>query len=141
MDAVNAVLLNNEAQSGYSDRIQTNTNVPPAAGYWSVPSDRSQPQQQQQTSSQMLPNVGQSSVPMAHCPRRNTLMQSSVPSIPLQKISGQQVVRHILEHTFQRHSPYPNPNGGSHSSTQVQSVVLHRDSSRVISIFYILEFF
>lgn len=135
VDAVNAVLLNNEGQSGYGDRVQTNTNVPAAAaaaaGHWSVPADRSQPQKQQQTSPQMLSNVGQSSVPMAHCPGRNTLMQSSVPSVPLQSVSGQQVVQQTLEHSYQRHSPYPNPNTGLHPTAQVQPVVLYHGLSRV----------
>ncbi|KAK6102726.1 subunit of Mediator complex non-fungal family protein [Brugia pahangi] len=122
VDAVNAVLLiNSEAQVGYGDRVQTNTGVP-SAGQWSVQSSRPQ----QQTSSQGLPNMVPSSVPVAHCPVRSTLMQSS---IPLQTTSGQQVARHSIEHTYQRHSPYPNPNAGLRSGTQ--SVVLHHGLSRV----------
>nr|CDQ01256.1 BMA-MDT-15, isoform c [Brugia malayi] len=122
VDAVNAVLLiNSEAQVGYGDRVQTNTGVP-SAGQWSVQSSRSQ----QQASSQGLPNMVPSSVPVAHCPVRSTLMQSS---IPLQTTSGQQVARHSIEHTYQRHSPYPNPNAGLRSGTQ--SVVLHHGLSRV----------
>ncbi|CAG9531505.1 unnamed protein product, partial [Cercopithifilaria johnstoni] len=124
VDAVNAVLLNSETQVGYGDRAQTNTGAPSAV-HWSLPSSRSQ--QQQQASPQMLPTMVSSSVPVALCPARNSLMQSSM---PLQTTSGQQVARHSVEHTYQRHSPYPNPNVGLRSGTQAQSVVLHHGLSR-----------
>ncbi|EFO19917.2 hypothetical protein LOAG_08575 [Loa loa] len=125
VDAVNAVLLNSETQAGYGDRVQTNTDVP-SAGHWSLPSSRSQ-QQQQQTSPQVLPTMVPSSVSVAHCPGRTTLMQSPV---TLQTTSGQQVARHSVEHAYQRHSPYPNPNAGLHTGTQAQSMALHHGLSR-----------
>uniref|UniRef100_A0A0R3S5Y1 Mediator of RNA polymerase II transcription subunit 15 n=1 Tax=Elaeophora elaphi TaxID=1147741 RepID=A0A0R3S5Y1_9BILA len=125
VDAVNAVLLNNETQVGYGDRVQANTGAP-SAGHWPMSSSRSQ--QQQQQTSQLLPNMAPSSVPMVLCPTRSALIQSSV---PLQKTSGQQVARHSIEHTYQRHSPYPNPNAGLRPGTQIQSVMLHHGLSRV----------
>lgn len=130
MDAVNAVLLNSETQAGYGDRVQTAPSGAPSVGHWPIPSNRSQ--QQQQASSQMLPSMVSPSVPVALCPARSTLMQSQV---PLQVTGGQQVARHSVEHTYQRHSPYPNPNAGLRPSAQVQSVVLHHGLSRVVSIF------
>lgn len=136
VDAVNAVLLNNETQVGYADRVQTNTGVP-STGHWPMPSSRSQ-QQQQQASSQVLPSMVPSSVPVALCPARSTLIQSP---ISLQTTGGQQVARHSVEHTYQRHSPYPNPNAGLRSSTQVQSVVLHHGLSRAVSVFTTTIFF
>uniref|UniRef100_A0A8R1TYB7 Mediator of RNA polymerase II transcription subunit 15 n=1 Tax=Onchocerca volvulus TaxID=6282 RepID=A0A8R1TYB7_ONCVO len=126
VDAVNAVLLNSETQVGYGDRVQANAGVP-SAGQWPMSSGRSQ-QQQQQTSSQVLASMAPSSVPVAVCLARSTLMQSPM---PLQTTSGQQVARHSVEHTYQRHSPYPNPNAGLRPGTQAQSMVLHHGSSRV----------
>uniref|UniRef100_A0A915Q277 Mediator of RNA polymerase II transcription subunit 15 n=1 Tax=Setaria digitata TaxID=48799 RepID=A0A915Q277_9BILA len=125
VDAVNAVLLNSEAQVGYSDRIQTNSGVT-SVGHWSMPSCRSQ--QQQQAAPQVLPSVAASSLPVTLCPTRTSVMQSS---LPLQPVSGQSVARHSIEHTYQRHSPYPNPNAGLRPGTQTQSVLLHHTSSRV----------
>ncbi|KAM3722921.1 Mediator of RNA polymerase II transcription subunit [Dirofilaria immitis] len=105
---------------GYSDRVQTNAGVP-STEQWPMSSSRSQ-QQQQQASPQMLPSMVPSSVPLAVCPGRSTFMQSSV---PLQTTSSQQVARHSVEHTYQRHSPYPNPNVGLRPGTQAQSAALH----------------
>ncbi|VDK89307.1 unnamed protein product, partial [Litomosoides sigmodontis] len=125
VDAVNAVLLNSETQVGYGDRVQTNSGAP-SAGNWPMPSNRAQ--QQQQASPQMLPTMVSPSVPVALCATRSTLMQSPV---PLQATGGQQVARHSVEHTYQRHSPYPNPNAGLRPSAQVQSVVLHHGVTRM----------
>lgn len=127
VDAVNAVLLNNETQVGYGDRVQTNAGAQ-STGHWPMSSSRSQ--QQQQVSSQLLPNMVSSPVSVALCPTRNALMQSPM---PLQTTSGHG--RHSVEHTYQRHSPYPNPNTGLRPGTQSQSVMLHHGLSRALVFF------
>ncbi|VDM97582.1 unnamed protein product [Thelazia callipaeda] len=121
VDAVNAVLLNTETQAGYTDRIQTNTAVP-SVTHW--PLSASQPPQHQQTS-QILPSMVPSVVSISSL--QDTMMQSSV---PLQS-TCQQLARHSMEHTYQRHAPYPNPNAAVRSSSQMQSIMLHRGSVKV----------
>lgn len=143
VDAVNAVLLNGETQVGYSDRMQTNTNVSPST-HWSMSSGHPAPQQQQpvpqpqpqQPSPQMLPSMVAPSVSLGMCmPQGTTVLPAQ---IPMQSSGGPPVSRHSLEHTYQRHSPYPQV---IRSGAQPHSVIPHHGSPRMVALFQCDYFF
>ncbi|VDN44476.1 unnamed protein product, partial [Gongylonema pulchrum] len=125
VDAVNAVLLNGEAQVGYGDRLQTNPSaVSPPTGHWPLSSSGQPPPpppQQQQAAAQMLPNMvplgggaGVCPPPPSHgtatlTPPQMAAIHSASSSGIQQQQQQQQVARHsLMEHTYQRHSPYPH---------------------------------
>lgn len=95
VDAVNAVLLNGEAQGGYAERIPPSANISPTAQWQQAP----------------VPVQAMTSpVPVGMSPQPGGVMPAAMQMPPT---SVQSVVRHSVEHGYQRHSPYPHPVRGS----------------------------